>query len=252
MSRGKEPRSGTLMRMLGCLEIHSGWYFRAKHVKGVANTLSDGISRLERGNVNRHLREYRPDINWQEQDLGQPRRDLCTRILASNIRASVAHSSQLSNNWNCQNNWCLVLSNNWNCPDKWSRRLSIGIVLKIVFTGRLLIGIAWTNDVWCFHLIGPHKWSRRLAINWNCPEKCFHRLSTSWNCLNNWFRVMYMNWNCWDTCRDNSFRRPSNNWNYHDNRVLEGSVIRTPAATTLKSTINWFGQYYNTTLSMPL
>ena len=68
---GKEPRSGTLMRMLGCLEMRSGWYFRAKHVKGVANTLADGISRWERDNVNRHLHEYRPDINWQEQQQGE-------------------------------------------------------------------------------------------------------------------------------------------------------------------------------------
>ena len=58
------------------------WYFRAKHVKGVANTIADGISRWEFDNVNRHLREYRPDINWQEQALGQPERDLCTGILA--------------------------------------------------------------------------------------------------------------------------------------------------------------------------
>ena len=39
--------------------------------------------------------------------------------------------------WIAWTNWCLVLSINWNCPDKWSRRLSIGIVLKIVFTGCL-------------------------------------------------------------------------------------------------------------------
>ena len=33
-----EPRSGTFMRTLGCLEKCIGWYFRAKHVKSVANT----------------------------------------------------------------------------------------------------------------------------------------------------------------------------------------------------------------------
>ena len=80
---GKELRSGILMRMLGCLEMQSGWYFRAKHVEGVANTLADGIPRWERDNVDRHLREHRPDINWQEQDLGQHGSDLCIGILAS-------------------------------------------------------------------------------------------------------------------------------------------------------------------------
>ena len=80
---GKEPRSGTLMRMLGCLEMCNEWYFRAKHVKGVANTIADGISRWEFDNLNRHLREYRPDINWREQAMGQTGRDLCTGTLAS-------------------------------------------------------------------------------------------------------------------------------------------------------------------------
>ena len=80
--------SGTLMRMLGCLEMRSGWYFRAKHVRGVAKTLADGISRWERDNVNRHIREYRPDINWQERGLGQTGRDPCTGIMASSTSVS--------------------------------------------------------------------------------------------------------------------------------------------------------------------
>ena len=33
---GREPRAGALMRILGCLEMHSGWCFRAKHVRCVA------------------------------------------------------------------------------------------------------------------------------------------------------------------------------------------------------------------------
>ena len=48
---GVEPRSGTLMRILGCLEIGSGWCFQAKHVKGAANTLADGISRWDRSSI---------------------------------------------------------------------------------------------------------------------------------------------------------------------------------------------------------
>ena len=58
------------MRMLGCLEKRSGWYFRAKHVKVDANMSADGVSRWERDNVNRQ-REYRPEINWQEQQQGE-------------------------------------------------------------------------------------------------------------------------------------------------------------------------------------
>ena len=32
---GMEPRSGALMRLLGALELSSGWHFDAKHVRGV-------------------------------------------------------------------------------------------------------------------------------------------------------------------------------------------------------------------------
>ena len=32
--------------------------------------------------------------------------------------------------------------------------LSTRIVVKIVFTGRLLIGIAYKIDVWCFQVVG--------------------------------------------------------------------------------------------------
>ena len=32
------------MPVLGCLEMRNGLNFRAKHVRGVANTLADGIS----------------------------------------------------------------------------------------------------------------------------------------------------------------------------------------------------------------
>lgn len=41
----EEPRSGVLMRMLGVSEMRNGWRFRAKHIKGMANTLADGLSR---------------------------------------------------------------------------------------------------------------------------------------------------------------------------------------------------------------
>ena len=47
----KEPRSGALMRMMGALEMRNGWQFRAKHIKGVTNTLADGISRWDRADI---------------------------------------------------------------------------------------------------------------------------------------------------------------------------------------------------------
>ena len=36
---GKEPRSGALMRMLGAVEVSSGWCFQASHVPGVVNSM---------------------------------------------------------------------------------------------------------------------------------------------------------------------------------------------------------------------
>ncbi|CAB1102718.1 unnamed protein product [Ectocarpus sp. CCAP 1310/34] len=79
----KEPRSGTLMRMLGCLEMRSEWRFRAKHIKGVANTLADGISRWKHDEIASNLHSYRPDIRWQEQHLGQEALDITFAVLAS-------------------------------------------------------------------------------------------------------------------------------------------------------------------------
>ena len=68
--------------------------------------------------------------------------------------------------------WCSYsrvtkLSFNWNCPDKWSRRLLIGIVLKIVLTGCLLIGTARTIDIgWCawIEIVGAIAFGDRAII----------------------------------------------------------------------------------------
>ena len=48
---GKEPRSGALMRLLGVLEMSSGWHFDAKHLRGIFNVAADGISRWDRASV---------------------------------------------------------------------------------------------------------------------------------------------------------------------------------------------------------
>ena len=80
--RGKEPRSGTLMRTMG-LETGSVWCFEAKDVKGVTSAMSDGFSRWDRQSIPSALYAFRPDVNWQEQDLGQTGADICTGKLAA-------------------------------------------------------------------------------------------------------------------------------------------------------------------------
>ena len=84
----REPRSGSLMRVLGCLEVRSDWCFRAQHVKGVANTLADGISRWDRSAIDSNLRAFRPDVDWQEQDLGAAGSALVAGVLDSSSSAS--------------------------------------------------------------------------------------------------------------------------------------------------------------------
>ena len=183
------------------------------------------------------------------------------------------------NYWNCPDKWFRSLSVNWNCPDNWFQRLSIdvwcfqltgivrtndlgdcisiGIVLKIIFTGCLLIGIAWTIDVWCNQLIGivhTNDLADCLIIG-IVPKIVFHRLSViDWICLNKWLRVKH-NWFVWDNCWKNCFRRSSINWNYPDNPVLEGSALWKPAATLLYTVeynyLIW-SVHYSTTLSLPL
>ena len=62
----RKPRAGALMRMLGCLEMRNEWRFRAKHIKGVP----DSISRWKHDEIALNLDSYRPDTRWQEQHLG--------------------------------------------------------------------------------------------------------------------------------------------------------------------------------------
>ena len=71
------------MRMMGSLEMRNGWRFRAKHIKGLANTLADGISRWPHDEIEANLRSCRPDIRWQERPLGQEAMDLTSDVLAS-------------------------------------------------------------------------------------------------------------------------------------------------------------------------
>ena len=44
------------MRLLGCLDVGSGWCFDALQVAGVENTIVDGISRWETEDIDGNLR----------------------------------------------------------------------------------------------------------------------------------------------------------------------------------------------------
>ena len=66
----KEPRLGALMRLLSVLELSSCWHLYAKHVQGISNVAANGISSWDRASVLVNLRAVRPEILWQEQDVG--------------------------------------------------------------------------------------------------------------------------------------------------------------------------------------
>ena len=61
--------------------------FRAKHVKGVANILADGITRWDRDPISAKLTAFRPDVNWLEQILGEARIGLITDVVTSSTSA---------------------------------------------------------------------------------------------------------------------------------------------------------------------
>ena len=79
----KEPRSDALMRLIGVIELSSGWHFDAKHVRGIFNVAAEGNSRWGRSSVLLNLRSVRPDVPWQARDLGDVGTSLCTSVLAS-------------------------------------------------------------------------------------------------------------------------------------------------------------------------
>ena len=53
----RDKRACLLMRMLGRLEIKSGWNHNAKRIPGVRNTLADGISHWPRVILSDKVRE---------------------------------------------------------------------------------------------------------------------------------------------------------------------------------------------------
>ena len=91
---GKEPRSGgALMRLVGCLEVGSGWCFDALHVAGVDDSIADGILWWKEEAVHGNLRASRPDVAWA--GIGTNGRRAVFRNFGSQlIRQSLATSSQ--------------------------------------------------------------------------------------------------------------------------------------------------------------
>lgn len=96
---GKEPRSGALMRMLGALEVSSGWCFQALHVPGVLNSTADGISRWEPGEVLTNLRATAPHVPWQVVSLGAAGRALCSSVLATSSSAELLRARLSGLTW---------------------------------------------------------------------------------------------------------------------------------------------------------
>ena len=76
------------MRLLGCLEVSSGWCFDALHVAGVENTIADGISRWNPGAIDGILHAFRPDVVWHRQVLGTADVVICSGVLAASSSAS--------------------------------------------------------------------------------------------------------------------------------------------------------------------
>ena len=76
------------MRLLGCLEVGSGWCFDALHVAGVDNFIADNISRWKEV-IDDNLNASRPDVAWRRQVLGPTGVELCSGILAASLSASL-------------------------------------------------------------------------------------------------------------------------------------------------------------------
>ena len=89
---GKEPRSGALTMILGCLEMGCDWHFESTHhVAGKQNTIADGISRWEYESINARLRDAHPDVVWREQALEPEAVNLCSSVLDASSSANQLH-----------------------------------------------------------------------------------------------------------------------------------------------------------------
>ena len=57
------------MRMLGRMELESGWCQVAKHIPGVENRLADGISRWPKEEIHHNVNRLTQEQGWKRQEL---------------------------------------------------------------------------------------------------------------------------------------------------------------------------------------
>ena len=79
----REKRAALLvMRIMGRLEITSGWSHKAKHIPGVLNVLlADGISRSPPDQIAEKLRTHVNEGGWRQVPLGQNSLDFLSILL---------------------------------------------------------------------------------------------------------------------------------------------------------------------------
>ena len=65
----RDRRAGILMRLLGRMEITSGWCHVAKHIPGVDNRLADGISRWPEKEVQKNVSRLTQEQGWTRQEI---------------------------------------------------------------------------------------------------------------------------------------------------------------------------------------
>lgn len=67
----QDCRCRGLLRLLGVIELHSGWSFSARHVPGSHNQAADGITRLPPQQIEAKLKQLYPQQQqWRQHSLG--------------------------------------------------------------------------------------------------------------------------------------------------------------------------------------
>lgn len=68
-----DSRCRGLLRLLGIIELHSGWSFAARHIQGARNEAADGITRLAPHEIEAKLRQLYPrQQQWRQHRLTEP------------------------------------------------------------------------------------------------------------------------------------------------------------------------------------
>ena len=77
----RDKRAALVMRIMGRLEITSGWSHKAKHIPGVLNVLADGISRWQPDQIAEKLRSHVNEGDCRQVPLGQNSLEFLTILL---------------------------------------------------------------------------------------------------------------------------------------------------------------------------